>query len=281
MSRGNSGQIGPYRQPTSGILTPAALQQAVVEALVVLVAGGASGAGNGGAGGGSGGFRDENLQLSRGVVYPIKIGLGGVGIVDAAGNNGQDSVLAGLTAIGGGKQGTNGGSGGGAPYATSSPGAGTQSQGSAGSISGGNGSGGGGSAAETPAAPAINFGGIGGQATATLITGTAIKLAAGGGGVGNWPAGGPGLGGSNIGGNANYAGTGGNGAANTGSGGGGGAPGYAGGNGGSGVAYIRVPDIFSITFSAGVTATMSTAVPGYKVYTITATATGSETFVVF
>lgn len=276
MSRGNSGQIGPYRQPTSGILTPAALQQAVVEALVVLVGGAASGAGNAGPGGGSGGVRTENLSLSRGVAYPIKIGLGGSGVVNAAGNNGQDSVLAGITALGGGKSGTTGGSGGGAPY-SGSPGAGTSSQGSSGGTATTGAAGGGGSASEAGGNAVGTAAGKGGDATSTLITGIPIKLAAGGGSCGN---GGASNGGSGIGGNGNNVANGTNGATNTGSGGGGGGVGYKGGDGADGVGYIRIPNNFTITFSAGVTSSMSTAVPGYKVYTITATATGSETFVI-
>jgi hypothetical protein len=50
-----------------------------------------------------------------------------------------------------------------------------------------------------------------------------------------------------------------------------------GGAGGSGVVIIKYPDFYTATFSAGVT--QSTAAPsgGFKVSTITATSTTSET----
>jgi hypothetical protein len=40
---------------------------------------------------------------------------------------------------------------------------------------------------------------------------------------------------------------------------------------------IKIPDTYTATFSAGVTQTMSTAVSGFKVYTVTATSTTNET----
>jgi hypothetical protein len=67
------------------------------------------------------------------------------------------------------------------------------------------------------------------------------------------------------------------GAANTGGGGGGTEPvPNPGGAGGSGVILLKYPDNFSITFSAGVTASTASA-GGFKTTTITATSTGSET----
>ena len=74
------------------------------------------------------------------------------------------------------------------------------------------------------------------------------------------------------------------GSANT--GGGGGGSGYAnsgstvvgaGGNGGSGIVIIKIPNTFTATFSGGVTSSLSTAVAGYKIYSVTATSTTSET----
>ena len=50
-----------------------------------------------------------------------------------------------------------------------------------------------------------------------------------------------------------------------------------GGNGGSGVVIIKIPDSRTATFSGGVTSSESTAVAGYKIYTVTATSTASET----
>jgi hypothetical protein len=69
------------------------------------------------------------------------------------------------------------------------------------------------------------------------------------------------------------------GTANTGNGGGGAEAGGGGvgGAGGSGVVIIKIPDYANATFSAGVTSSLSTAVSGFKVYTVTATSTASET----
>ena len=70
-----------------------------------------------------------------------------------------------------------------------------------------------------------------------------------------------------------------NGTANLGGGGGcGNYPGpaagsQAGGSGGSGIIIIKIPNTYSATFSGGVSQTMSTAVTGYKVYTITGAGT--------
>jgi hypothetical protein len=71
------------------------------------------------------------------------------------------------------------------------------------------------------------------------------------------------------------------GTANT--GGGGGAEGYnsgnsgTGGTGGSGFIVLRMPSSFSATFTPGVSQTLSTSVPGWNIYSVTATSTGSET----
>jgi hypothetical protein len=54
------------------------------------------------------------------------------------------------------------------------------------------------------------------------------------------------------------------------------APG-AGGSGGSGVVIIKVPDTITATFSGGVTSSLSTAVSGFNIYTVTATSTTGET----
>jgi hypothetical protein len=67
------------------------------------------------------------------------------------------------------------------------------------------------------------------------------------------------------------------GTANTGSGGGGaGNTGSSGGNGGSGVVIIKIPDTRTATFSGGVTQSSTTS-GGFKIYTVTATSTTSET----
>jgi hypothetical protein len=64
-------------------------------------------------------------------------------------------------------------------------------------------------------------------------------------------------------------------------GGGGGGSGFSGiffvgAAGGSGVVILRYPDIFTATFSGGVTQTTSSS-GGFKVSTVTATSTTSET----
>jgi hypothetical protein len=40
---------------------------------------------------------------------------------------------------------------------------------------------------------------------------------------------------------------------------------------------IKIPNAYTATFSAGVTSSLSTSVTGYKIYTVTATSTTSET----
>jgi hypothetical protein len=71
------------------------------------------------------------------------------------------------------------------------------------------------------------------------------------------------------------------GTANTGGGGGGGAYNTStivnGAAGGSGIVILRVTSSYSATFSGGLTTSLSTAVSGYKTYTVTA-GTGTVTF---
>jgi hypothetical protein len=55
----------------------------------------------------------------------------------------------------------------------------------------------------------------------------------------------------------------------------------AGGAGGSGVVIIKVPDTVTATFSGGVTSSLSTAVAGFNIYTVTATSTTGETVTFF
>ena len=71
---------------------------------------------------------------------------------------------------------------------------------------------------------------------------------------------------------------------NTGSGGGGGGAvsnigtELAGAAGGSGIVILRIPNLYTATFSAGLTvSTSNTAVTGYRVYSVTA-GTGTVTF---
>jgi hypothetical protein len=68
------------------------------------------------------------------------------------------------------------------------------------------------------------------------------------------------------------------GTANRGGGGGGyGSTDFSGASGGSGIVIIKIPDGRTATFSSGVTSSLSTAVSGFKIYTVTATSTTSET----
>ena len=105
----------------------------------------------------------------------------------------------------------------------------------------------------------------------------------GGGGGGSSSVNGtlPGTGGTGLGGAGGQSGQGAQGGTNRGSGGGGG--GYSasfsnGGAGGSGVIFIKVLNTFTATFSGGVTSTLdTTTAPGYNIYRVTATSTGSET----
>jgi hypothetical protein len=50
----------------------------------------------------------------------------------------------------------------------------------------------------------------------------------------------------------------------------------SGGNGGSGVVIIKIPSDRTATFSGGVTQSSTTS-GGFKIYTVTATSTTSET----
>lgn len=127
-------------------------------------------------------------------------------------------------------------------------------------------------------------GGPGGPGLSSDITGSSVTRTGGGGGGGRLGStvgtGGPGGGGPGTTSSPSNAPPG---TVNTGSGGG--DEGYSaashgqGGNGGSGFVAIRVPDGITATFSPGVTSSLSTAVPGYNIYSVTATSTGSETVV--
>jgi hypothetical protein len=119
----------------------------------------------------------------------------------------------------------------------------------------------------------------GGAGLANSITGSSVYYAGGGGGGdngGGTPSG-LGTGGVGGGGTGGYGGGGSTaGTANTGGGGGGGSSVGGGSTGGSGVCIISVPQGIGVTFSGGVTATSANNGTS-KVYTITATTSGSET----
>jgi hypothetical protein len=273
---------------------------------------GATGAGSGG--GGAGGYRTNLTGQTSGggasaealwgatksTALTVTVGAGGA--TNSIGsssypNNGANSVFASFSTAGGGygafytaplnyRPGASGGSGGGGdgfPGSNNATigGTGTANQGFDGGRAFNNapyaGAGGGGAGAVGVDATS-NTGGNGGVGVASNINGTSTTRAGGGGGAqGNTTAGGAGSGGSGGGGaggpyNANsVAGT-----ANTGGGGGGGNANvnYLGANGGSGLIILRIPSANSASFSGGVTQTMSTAVSGFKVYTITAAGSG-------
>jgi hypothetical protein len=259
---------------------------------LVIGGGGGGGAGiyDGVGGGGAGGYIEGTYEQQMFAAVAISVGAGGS--VDA---NGAQSVLGDTVASGGGaggtttfwdgliaeapehEEGSDGGSGGGGAGArfqdaTLSGGSGIAGQGFSGgagkNFSGVNraGGGGGGAGAAGQAAyelPQVARAGDGGVGKTSSITGTSVSRAGGGGGtsINGVPYAGQGYSGGGNGGSP--------GAANTGGGGGGGA------SGGSGVVILRVPSIYSATFSNGVTH-MTASVDGDSVYTVTAT-TGNET----
>ena len=174
--------------------------------VLALVVGGGGGGGGGmnGGGGGAGGFIETTTTLSAGSVYPVTVGVGGVGsggydYRTTAPSNGLNSSAFGFTAIGGGYGGSeyttsalhfpanSGGSGGGGTWGNTSsyyPGkSGTAGQGNKGGDNLSNcciGAGGGGAGAPGGNTSASS-GGTGGIGKLSLITGTLI---AGGGGGG-------------------------------------------------------------------------------------------------
>lgn len=263
-----------------------ALTPGVFSFRALVVAGGGGGGNDEGGGGGAGGFIESTtISWNYANAIEIKVGQGGLGSNGTIGNygpddtirgdNGQNSVLENIVAIGGGAGGTSnnvandpqrngavgGSGGGGAGEATSghSGGAAISGQGFAGGdgVSSGIGGGGGGAGAVG------NTGGSGkgGNGKASTITGTSVLYAGGGGGgYGNTASGTGGTGGTGgggTGGDYNTAGT--AGAANSGGGGGGGCGAiacgpadqlYSGASGGSGVIIIRFTvDAIAPTFS--------------------------------
>lgn len=105
---------------------------------------------------------------------------------------------------------------------------------------------------------------------ATVLVEYLVVAGGGSGGYnygGGGGAGGAGSGVAGTAGTANYGGGGGGGSGTNGNG----------GAGGSGVVIIKIPNTQTATFSGGVTSSLSTAVSGYKIYTVTATSTTSET----
>jgi len=225
----------------------------------LIVAGGGGGSAGkrlgAGAGGGAGGLLQGSYNIISPNVtnsYNIVVGNGGLGGISGGTTNtqGQNSIVFGLTAIGGGwgaginsVTGGNGGSGGGGLGTLASEvGLGTPGQGNNGGIGGGSVScAGGGGAGST------GFGNNGGNGLVSFITGVSAYYAGGGGG-GNATTGGTGGfgGGGNGGGEVHSYGTNGTSGINGfgGGGGGGGTSGPTGGpysnggNGGNGVVIL-------------------------------------------
>ncbi len=246
------------------------------EVEVLVVAGGGGGGkaesnpgGDGAGGGGAGGLLYiASTSLVAGS-HTVVVGTGGNGAtnVNSQGDNGSDSSLGALVALGGGgggsdqhsakNNGAGGGSGGGAASAhnmDTSGGTGTAGQGrNGGSCTGAaadpwgprGGGGGGGAKGQGASEGSQNYGCAGGDGTNCSITGAFTLYAGGGGGgsCGNTGGGYGGAGGGGAGGNNGAAGT--AGTANTGGGGGGGgSPAVgnisgAGGAGGSGILMVR------------------------------------------
>ena len=269
-----------------------------VDVEYLVVAGGGSGGGGNyfGGGGGAGGYRTATISgMAQATAFTVTVGAGGAAAVgDDSGVSGSNSVFHTITSAGGGGGGSyntetaiaGGSGGGGAGETPTTAGAGNTPstspvQGYAGGTGGGSNGGGagGGGASEVggngSAGPPGN-GGDGGDGVANSITGGSVTYAGGGGGsgyLGTAGSGGAGGGGAGSTGDAT-AGT-----ANTGGGGGGAERGGSAtsGAGGSGIVILRIADTKTATFSGGVTSSLNTGVSGYKIYSITATSSTSET----
>ena len=267
-------------------------------------------AGGGGAGGyrcnvsgensGGGASAEPSFEAIENFSYSLIVGAGGAGVISATSvdsNNGSDSVFGLVRSFGGGLATIGqvsqsfGGSGGGAGATNNQLREGGLSATNQGFDGGDNfgtatvadrGAGGGGGAGAVGANAALDVGGNGGNGVASSITGSSVTRGGGGGGCtsqqsgGTQGTGGTGGGGAGrIGNNNGFSGD-----TNTGSGGGGisviSSSSYTSGSGGSGVVILKYPDIYTATFSAGVTQSTSTS-GGFKVSTITATSTTSET----
>jgi len=217
----------------------------------VLVVGGGGGGGSGGGGaGGAGAVRTDASYAVTAGEYTVTVGDGGTKCINlgAIGTSGQDSVFGTITALGGGRGGTNtasnyngldGGSGGGGNADGNGLGGSGGTGGNDGGAGGGGNAGGGGGGAGAGGSPSTGSGGDGGVGIQNAYkTGSNVYYGGGGGGGGyviSAGAGGNGGGGAGAV-SANNAT---NGTDNTGGGGGGGgAGGGNGGDGGSGIVVI-------------------------------------------
>lgn len=212
MRRGNAGQIGPYKALASGgMLSLSEVQQSksgytppTLSAQVLVLAGGAGGGSEtstGSSGGaGAGGVLEQIINLTPNVQIQITVGAGGSG--GATGVQGSDSLIVGyLTAKGGGRSDTAGGSGGGGGTGRTGAASLDSTQGN----TGGNGTGstgGGGAGAFGNGGSNPNEGGSGGPGIITKILGTPKTIAGGGAGYKPYTSGfAYALGGSGVGGN--------------------------------------------------------------------------------
>jgi hypothetical protein len=197
--------------------------------VLVVAGGGGGGMGSGfevGGGGGAGGLiHNTSYSVNGNTSYTVTVGTGGGTATSTYSEgstpnayNGEPSVFANLTAIGGGKgggqywSGSSGGSGGGqAGNYYGSFGTGTPGQGNnGGSASSGNANaegGGGGGAGGVGGNSDGSSGGNGGPGVTIDITGSNITYAGGGGGAGSQNGSGGGSGGSGGGGNGGTSGT--------------------------------------------------------------------------
>jgi hypothetical protein len=279
---------------TNGFYLPFSTDSTSYTANVLVVGGGGGGGSFISGGGGGGGYVSRDLPIVSGQTYTVTVGAGGA----LAGGSGSHSVLGTYIGVGGGgggtyeTDGTTGGSGGGSGGTSGSParafsGGGTlYSQGNVGgntnqtAIIGGAGGGGAGGSGTTSSSSNGGNGAAGGGGSTWSVNST-VYAGGGGGGNRSFDSGTGGSGGSGGGGRGD--GTGGRavaGTTNLGGGGGGsgfGSWSYGSAAGGSGVVLIQVPDTQSCTFSAGVTYSGGSASGGYKLYTVTATSTTSET----
>jgi hypothetical protein len=232
----------------------------------LIVAGGGGGGRDNGGGGGAGGLLTGFITVTS-QTYDITVGDGGLQFnVNFRGFQGGNSSAFGLTAIGGGGGGggDSGGSQSGTDFANSQLAGGSGGSGGGGASEGGNGAGGAGTAGQGnaggagllgsggggggagevgKAATAANSPGNGGNGISSIISGTLVHYAGGGGGApenSQTMLPGSGLGGLGGGGRGNNPGEiGFNGARNTGGGGGGAQVSQNAGNGGSGIVILR------------------------------------------
>lgn len=217
--------------------------------------------GGGGGGGGAGEFTTGSDTFAVGT-HLITVGAGGDGGTDqtaAAGDNGEDTIIAGVvTAVGGGGggeaflsnqgdglAGASGGGGGANGSGGTSGGTATAGNDGGDTPASAQAGGGGGGSSTAGDDSVSDVGGNGGNGTASSITGTSITYAAGGGGGGGDAGGDGGTGGGGKGGFGSGTGHGEDGEVNTGSGGGGAGnqdeTTKTGGDGGTGVVVLSYP----------------------------------------